>query len=89
MVRELRKGTIQNGLILANGGVATYQYVVCLSKYPRISPYPPENPLPQLLDDKSVPEIDESAEGEATIEVPHFNPTYARQYTDSLIDVHG
>ncbi|EPE34931.1 Thiolase-like protein [Glarea lozoyensis ATCC 20868] len=68
MVRELRKGKIRNGLVLANGGVATYQHVICLSNRPRSSPYPTENPLPGLLEDGSVPEIDEIAEGEAVIE---------------------
>jgi hypothetical protein len=69
MVREIRNAKINNGLILANGGVATYQHVICLSKAPRKSPYPKENPLPRLLDDVPVPEVDESVEGEATIEV--------------------
>jgi hypothetical protein len=69
MVRELRKGNIRNGLVLANGGVATYQHVICLSNRPRNSPYPTENPLPGLLEDGSVPEIDETVEGEAVIEV--------------------
>jgi hypothetical protein len=69
MVRELRSGKGRNGLVLANGGVATYQHVVCLSTQPRNSPYPVENPLPTILDDESVPPIDEKAVGEAVIEV--------------------
>jgi hypothetical protein len=69
MVRELRNGKIRNGLVLANGGLATYQHVVCLSNRPRNSPYPSENPLPHLLNDEPVPDVDERAEGEATIEV--------------------
>jgi hypothetical protein len=69
MVRELRKGKVRNGLVLANGGVVTYQYVVCLSNKPRTSPYPDRNPLPDLLDNESVPKVDEKAEGEAVIEV--------------------
>ncbi|TVY83907.1 hypothetical protein LSUE1_G001727 [Lachnellula suecica] len=68
MVRELRNGKVRNGLVLANGGVATYQHVVCLSTHPRDSPYPKENPLPPILDDETVPSFDERAEGEATIE---------------------
>jgi hypothetical protein len=68
MVRELRQGKARNGLVLANGGVVTYQYVVCLSKNPRDSHYPDRNPLPDRLD-VSVPIVDEKAEGEATIEV--------------------
>ena len=69
MVRELRSGKARTGLVLANGGVATYQHVVCLSTQPRNSPYPEENPLPQILDDEPVPAIDEKPMGEATIEV--------------------
>jgi len=56
-------------LVLANGGVATYQHVVCLSAQPRNSPYPEEDPLPKILDDEPVPPIDEKVTGEATIEV--------------------
>ncbi|KAN0096639.1 hypothetical protein V8E51_015444 [Hyaloscypha variabilis] len=67
MVRELRKGKARNGLVLANGGVVTYQYVVCLSNKPRDSHYPDRNPLPDRLD-VSVPTVDEKAQGEATIE---------------------
>lgn len=71
MVRKLRTGKGKNGLVLANGGVITYQYVVCLSSTPRndSSPYPEENPLPDTITDWYVPPIDEAAEGEATIEV--------------------
>jgi hypothetical protein len=69
MVRQLRKGKGHNGLVLANGGMVTYQYVVCLSNRPGNSPYPDRNPLPYLLEDEPVPIIDEHAEGEATIEV--------------------
>ena len=68
MVRELRKGKARNGLVLANGGVVTYQYVVCLSNKLRDSPYPDRNPLPDRLDEP-VPTVDEKAQGEATIEV--------------------
>lgn len=74
MVRELRSGKGRTGLILANGGVATYQHVVCLSTQPRTAPYPKENPLPPILNDEPVPTIDEKAEGEATIEVSTTPP---------------
>jgi hypothetical protein len=73
MVRELRKGKARNGLVLANGGMVTYQYVVCLSNRPRTSPYPDRNPLPDLLDEAPIPTVDEKAEGEATIEVSFLN----------------
>jgi len=69
MVRELRKGKARNGLVLANGGMVTYQYVVCLSNRPRDFPYPENNPLPDLLEDEEVPKVDEKAEGEVVIEV--------------------
>ncbi len=69
MVRVLRKGEHRNGLVLANGGVVTYQHVVCLSSLPRTSPYPDHNPLPELLMDEPVPKVDEKVEGEAIIEV--------------------
>lgn len=69
MVRVLRSGKARTGLVLANGGVATYQHVVCLSSYARTSPYPTANPLPEILDDAPVPAIEEKPVGEATIEV--------------------
>lgn len=72
MVRELRKGNGQTGLILANGGVLTYQHVLCLSTRPRQdgSNYPGSNPLPRYITDLHVPAITAHAEGEAiTIEV--------------------
>ena len=69
MVRELRKGRGKNGLVLANGGVVTYEYVVCLSSKPRNSPFPDRNPLPEYVTDEPIPPIDDKAEGEAVIEV--------------------
>ncbi len=70
MVRQLRKGKNQNGLVLANGGVATYQHAICLSSKPRKggSPYPDQNPLPEVITDVPVPEVDVEAEGEAVVE---------------------
>ncbi|CAG8976842.1 hypothetical protein HYALB_00012659 [Hymenoscyphus albidus] len=67
MVRELRKGNAENGLVLANGGVVTYQHVVCLSTKPRKTPYPDENPLLTEVPDES-PAIEERPEGEAIVE---------------------
>ena len=71
MSRQLRAGKGRNGLILANGGVATYQHVLCLSTAarPTNSPYPLENPLPETITDVPVPPIADVAEGEAVIEV--------------------
>ncbi len=71
MVRQLREGKGRNGLVLANGGVATYQHVVILSSNPRSDggTYPQEDPLPEYVDDLPVPKIAAQAEGEAIIEV--------------------
>ena len=71
MVRQLRQGTGKAGLVLANGGVATYQAVVCLSSSPRRDglPYPDTNPLPEMTTDVQTPPVDEKAEGDAVIEV--------------------
>ena len=71
MVRQLRKGKGKTGLVLANGGVATYQHVVCLSRSPRRDglPYPDSNPLPEYVTDVQVPLVSETVEGEATVEV--------------------
>jgi len=73
MTRELRKsfGELKNGLVLANGGMVTHQYVVCLSSRPRKDgkSYPTKNPLPEIIDDWQVPKIEEKAEGEAWVEV--------------------
>lgn len=71
MVRQLRRGDGTNGLILANGGVLTYQHVVCLSSRPRQDgrPYPPIDPLPPVVTDIPVPSIALQAQGECTVEV--------------------
>ncbi|KAL2059554.1 hypothetical protein ABVK25_000847 [Lepraria finkii] len=70
MVRELRNGNGQHGLILANGGLLTYQHVVCLSTRPRRdgSAYPDRNPLPPYVTDVLVPSISAQPEGEAVVE---------------------
>lgn len=75
MVREMRNDTFQTGLVLANGGIMTYQYAVCLSKKPRKdnSPFPTEDILPAIITDIPIPEIDEIADGEATVEVTRFH----------------
>ena len=70
MARQLRQGKSQYGLVLASGGVVTYQHAICLSSQPRRdgSPYPDTNALPEVITDVPVPPVDEQAEGEATIE---------------------
>ena len=71
MVRQLRQGRGKVGLVLANGGVVTYQAVVCLSSSPRRDglPYPTSNPLPPTVKNVQTPPVDEKAEGEAIVEV--------------------
>lgn len=72
MTRQLRAGKGKKGLVLCNGGVLSYQYVVILGKEPASgkgeTAYPLENPLPELLQDVSAPELAEDAEGEAVVE---------------------
>ncbi|OAL75448.1 acetyl-CoA acetyltransferase [Trichophyton violaceum] len=72
MVRQLRKytGTPRHGLILANGGLLSYQHAICLSSCSRKDglSYPVKNPLPELVTDIVIPGIDVQAEGEAVIE---------------------
>ncbi|KAM0693083.1 hypothetical protein Q7P36_007640 [Cladosporium allicinum] len=83
MTRQLRSSKKKmkptTGLILANGGVLTYQHVVCLSSHPRKdgSAYPSVNPLPAgppRLED--APRVQVEAEGVATIET--YTVDYAR-----------
>ncbi|KAF4126522.1 hypothetical protein GMORB2_0258 [Geosmithia morbida] len=72
MTRQIRNGSYKTGLILANGGVLTYQHAICLSSAPRrdSSPYPGGDAQPELVEagDVPVPVFDELADGEATIE---------------------
>ena len=75
MVRQLRQGTSKAGLVLANGGLATYQAAVILSSSPRRDglPYPNVNPLPEVITDVQKPPVDEKAEGDAIIEVRPYD----------------
>lgn len=77
MTRQLRQKSPRprNGLILANGGVLTYQHVVCLSSVPGrdSSPYPSANPLPKMLSSPQTPAIEAEATGAAVIEVRRFH----------------
>ncbi|EDU50753.1 acetyl-CoA acetyltransferase [Pyrenophora tritici-repentis Pt-1C-BFP] len=70
VTRRLREGKGRKGLVLCNGGVLSYQYVVVLSKEPRDEGvgYPTENPLPLQITDVPVPQILGDAEGEAVVE---------------------
>ncbi|KAM3444367.1 hypothetical protein NHJ13734_001484 [Beauveria thailandica] len=78
MHAKLRSRKYNNGLILANGGMLTHQYVVCLSAQPRKDgkDYPLENPLPLVVQDRAPP-FAEDATGPATIE------TYTIEYDRS------
>lgn len=75
MTRKLRASNGTHGLVLANGGVLTYQHVICLSSRPRADgrPYPARNALPSMLESDTIPETDETAEGEAVVEVRYFS----------------
>ncbi|OAL55831.1 hypothetical protein IQ07DRAFT_676084 [Pyrenochaeta sp. DS3sAY3a] len=69
MTRQLRQKKGRTGLVLCNGGVLSYQYVVLLSTEPRKSgEYPRENPLPPQITDVPAPELVLNAEGEAVVE---------------------
>lgn len=76
MTRQLRGGKGKRGLVLCNGGVLSYQYVVILSKEPGQGAYALENPLPEVITDVQVPEIEREAQGEAIVEV--------RMYVDDV-----
>ena len=70
MARYLREGRGKNGLVLANGGVVTYQHAICLSAKPPSGTqrYPASNPLPDslpILDDSA---IERNPNGEAVVE---------------------
>lgn len=69
MTRQLRDGKGDKGLVLCNGGVLSYQYVVILSKEPRKDGfYPTDNPLPPQITDVPVPELVFDPDGEAVVE---------------------
>ncbi|KAI4707623.1 hypothetical protein J4E89_007728 [Alternaria sp. Ai002NY15] len=69
MTRQIRDGKGKKGLVLCNGGVLSYQYVVILSKEPRREGnYPIENPLPPQIADVPAPELVFDPEGEAIVE---------------------
>lgn len=67
MTRQLRNGKGRNGLVLANGGVLSYQHVVCLSSQPRNRPYPDNRGLAAY--NKPKPLVSGEADGPAVIEV--------------------
>lgn len=71
MVRAIREGKGRKGLVLCNGGLLSYQYVVMLGKEPRKNgpAYPEGDPLPERVGEEGVPEIAVTAEGEGVVEV--------------------
>jgi hypothetical protein len=86
-VRQLRTGRGNFGVVLANGGVMTYQHAVCLSTRPRSSHYPDKNPLPEVLDDVRAPKAISKPYGEAIIEVNL--QLIARESLLTCIDIYG
>ena len=74
MVRQLKKGKGRNGLILANGGVVTYQHVICLSSQQRQDGgvYPVKEPLPDVIADVPVPSFTPKANGDGIVEVSNI-----------------
>ena len=70
MTRYLRSGDARNGLVLANGGVVTYQHAVCLSTEPPPGKqqYPLSNPLPETLASLPKTSIENQPAGEAVVE---------------------
>lgn len=77
MTRQLRAGKGKKGLVLCNGGVLSYQYVVVLGTEPRSSPYPVANALLELVNDIEVPELAERPEGQCDVEVRVVRRTVA------------
>ncbi|KIY00507.1 uncharacterized protein Z520_04192 [Fonsecaea multimorphosa CBS 102226] len=83
MTRQLRKGKGRHGLILANGGVMTYQHVICLSTTRRRggSPYPDRDPLPEFVTDIPVPKVDGKVEGEQDAVIETYTVEFKRDNT--------
>ncbi|KAB8271671.1 hypothetical protein BDV30DRAFT_227998 [Aspergillus minisclerotigenes] len=86
MVRQLRRGQGQNGLILANGGILTYQHAICLSSRPPSNGimYPNVQNAHQVAIEVPIPRVTHVAEGDAVIETYtvefHRNGHPARGY---------
>ncbi|PGH23689.1 hypothetical protein AJ80_02295 [Polytolypa hystricis UAMH7299] len=87
MVRQIRAGRGQKGLVLANGGLLTYQHVVCLSSKPLgQKSYPKERPLPEALQTPA-PGVEHPATGEAVIET--YTVDFNRDGSPSLGHIIG
>ena len=89
MVRFLRDGKGTNGLVLANGGVATYQHAICLStkSFSTKHPYARNSTLSENLDSLDESAIERKPSGEAMIET--YTVDYARDGKPTLGHVVG
>ena len=68
MSRQIRSGEVNTGLILANGGVLSYQHALCLSSSSRgETPYPDSRTSSMIVAGVSPP-VEAFANGYATIE---------------------
>ncbi|KNG48012.1 coiled-coil-like protein [Stemphylium lycopersici] len=81
MTRLLRRGEGNKALVLCNGGVLSYQYAVVLGRGPREdgTPYPNQNPLPEMVTDVAVPRVVDEPRGEAFVET--YTVEFARDGT--------
>ena len=70
MTRFLRERKGKNGLVLANGGVVTYQHSLCLSTLPPSTEdvYPERNLIPENCTSLDTSAIDEDPHGKAVVE---------------------
>ncbi|QRD87573.1 hypothetical protein F9C07_2278969 [Aspergillus flavus] len=95
MVRQLRRGQGQNGLILANGGILTYQHAICLSSRPPSNGimYPNVQNAHQVAIEVPIPRVTHVAEGDAVIETYtvefHRNGHPARGYIIGRLKTDG
>lgn len=71
MTRQIRSGNFNTGLVLANGGVLSYQHALCLSARQKSvdSPYHDSRVDSDTVVKGLSPRIDAFADGEAVIEV--------------------
>lgn len=68
MSRQIRSGKVNTGLILANGGVLSYQHALCLSSRSRTTSLYPDSRGSSGTTVGTSPAVTDSAEGEARIE---------------------
>lgn len=71
MTRQIRSGKIRNGLVLANGGVLSYQHAICLSSNRRTdgAEYTDSRKDSDAVVGGLSPLVETFAEGEAIVEV--------------------